>query len=149
MIRIAILLLLFAVEVHAIEAGDDCNNKQKLPNGFLCHDGFVINCADAGTRVDYLVCHGDELDKLDAELNKKYQKILKSYDKPNTEYADYKKAKAAFVKAQRSWVKFRDEDCELPMHLVLTGSAQSPMMVDCAISHTKQRIEDFDSGFYE
>lgn len=149
MTHLAILLLLFAVDAHAIEAGEDCNNKQKLPNGFLCHEGSVIDCANPGPRVDYLVCHGDQLNKLDAELNKKYQKILKSYDKPNTEDADYKNAKATLIKAQRLWLKFREQDCDMPMYLNLTGTAQSPMMVDCAITHTKKRIEDFDSGFYE
>lgn len=149
MIYIGILLLFFAVNANAIEAGDDCTNNEKLPNGFLCHEGAVIKCADAVERVDYLVCHGDQLNRLDTELNRKYQKILKNYDKPNTEYADYKKAKAALIKAQRSWLKFRDEDCDMPVYLNLTGSAQSPMMVDCAIAHTKKRIEDFDSGFYE
>ncbi len=149
MIRILMLLLLFAVNAHAIDAGDACTQKQKLPNGFLCYEGAIINCANAAARVDYLACRGDQFNKLDAELNRKYQKILKSYEQPNTEYADYKKAKAAFIKAQRSWVKFRDEDCDMPMYLNLTGSAQSPMMVDCVIAHTKKRIEDFDSGFYE
>lgn len=149
MTRVAILLLVLAFEVQAVEVGDDCRRSKRLPIGFLCQDGMVINCNAPAVTREYLVCRGDELSKLDSELNRKYQAILKSYDKPDTDFADYKKAKAAFTGAQRSWARFKDQDCEMPMYLNLTGSGQSPMMVDCAIGHTRKRIADFDSGFYE
>jgi uncharacterized protein YecT (DUF1311 family) len=153
--RTAILLMLITSNVSALESnetlesGDACTKNQKLPEGFLCYEELIIDCKVSGTRIDYQICRGDELNRLDLELNKKYQQILKKYNAPNTEYANYKKAKAALIRAQKAWIKFRQEDCDMPIYLNITGTAQSPMMMDCAINHTKKRIEDFDSGFYE
>jgi uncharacterized protein YecT (DUF1311 family) len=138
-----------ALEFSNVEAGDVCTKNQKLPKSFLCYEGFILDCAGVNRRVESLICSDNEFNRLESELNKKYRKILKKYNSPNTENANYIKAKATLIRAQKAWVKFRQEDCDMPMYINIRDTAQSPLMMDCAINHTKKRIEDFDSGFYE
>lgn len=147
--RFAILLLFLAFEAQALEPGDRCTDKTNLPNEYVCGDEFVINCNDTKGHVEYLYCRSDELKKLNFVLNTKYQAILKRYDAPNTDFADYKKAKSNLIEAQRFWNKFKTTDCNMPMYLNMSSTSQSPMMIDCEIAHTQKRIKDFDLGIYD
>jgi uncharacterized protein YecT (DUF1311 family) len=143
------VLLLSAFEVQATEAGDVCTDKTVLPPGFLCGDELVINCNDKKGHLEYLFCRSAELKALNLTLDTKYQAILKRYKAPNTFDTDYKQAKSNLIEAQRLWAAFKSTDCNMPIHLNKKGISQSPMMIDCEIAHTENRIKDFDSGFYD
>jgi len=78
--------------------------------------------------------------KIDNELNRLYQRVLKNLEKPNNEYADYKSAREALIESQRMWVKFKKTDCEISGHLNLKGSIQSNEITSCELKHTKNRI---------
>jgi uncharacterized protein YecT (DUF1311 family) len=147
--RFAILLLFLAFEVQALESDDTCTDKTKLPKGYVCGDGFVINCNETQGHLGYLFCRSDELKALNQTLDTKYQAILKRYEAPNTYSADYKQAKSNLIEAQRLWNAFKSTDCNMPIYLNKMGIGQSPMMIDCEIAHTQKRIQDFDSGFYD
>jgi uncharacterized protein YecT (DUF1311 family) len=51
-------------------------------------------------------------------LNVAYQQLLKQLDSPEP---DDRKARATLIKAQRSWVAFREQDCQAK--LIVRGEA--------------------------
>lgn len=147
--RFVILLLFLAFKAQALEPGDTCTDRTNLPKGYVCGDTLVINCNDTKGHLEYLYCRSDELTALKLTLDTQYQAILKRYEAPNTYSADYKQAKSNLIEAQRLWDAFKNTDCNMPIYLNKMGIAQSPMMIDCEIAHTKKRIQDLESGFYD
>lgn len=132
---------------EAVESGNSCAAKSKLPQSFICADGFVIDCRNSTNSREQLYCATSELRKVDNELNRLYQRALKKLEKPNDEYADYQNARRAFIEGQRAWVRFKKSDCEVAGHLNLKGSIQSNEVVDCELKHTKNRIADLNASF--
>ncbi len=131
---------------EALQPGDACNAKNKLPSPLLCVESFIVDCRNSNDSRELLFCVSSELQKADAELNRVYQSVLKKLAKPNDEYADYKSAQRSFLEGQRAWLKFKKLDCEVLGYLNLKGSTQSNEIVHCELKHTKNRVVDL--GFY-
>lgn len=60
-------------------------------------------CRDGNTH-DIVVCLSALYKKWDARLNAAYQKLLKQQENA--------KSREALVRAQRAWLKYRDDNCE-------------------------------------
>lgn len=127
------------------KAGDSCDPRTKLPSALLCIEERVVDCRNSINPRELLHCAAGELEKADDELNRIYQRVLKKFEKPNDEYADYKNARRALVEGQRAWVAFKKSDCAVPGYLNLRGSIQSNEIVSCEIKHTKSRITDLQA----
>lgn len=130
---------------ETIEAGDRCTAKSKLPQSFVCADGFIVDCGNSTNPREQLYCTASELQKADNELNRLYQRALKKLEKSNDEYADYQNARKALIESQRMWVRFKKSDCEVRGYLNLKGSIQSNEITSCELKHTKNRIADLNA----
>lgn len=130
---------------EAVEVGDSCTSKPKSLSAFPCIEGRVVDCRNSTGSRELLHCAADELQKVDSELNRIYQRVLKKFEKPNDEYSDYKNAQKALLEGQRAWVAFKKSDCSVPGYLNLKGSIQSNEIVSCEIKHTKSRIADLQA----
>jgi uncharacterized protein YecT (DUF1311 family) len=129
-----------------LEVGNSCTAKNKLPQAFVCADGFVVDCDNSNPR-EQLYCTAGALQKADKELNRLYQRALKTLEKKNDESADYRAARKALLEGQRAWMRFKKSDCEVPGYLNLKGSIQSNEVVDCELKRTKNRIADLHAYF--
>lgn len=132
---------------EVVEVGSPCIAENKLPQSFLCIEGFVIDCGGATGAREQLYFAVSELQNAEKELNELYQRPLKRLGRPNDEYANYQNTRKAFIEGQRSWVKFKKMDCEVPGYLNLKGSSQSSEIVACELKHTKNRIADLRANF--
>jgi len=98
------------------------------------------SCWDkAKSQYDLNICGNKDLQKIDADLNALYQRILK-------EYADDPKFIDKFRASQRAWIKFRDAEMEalFPPHdedPMYYGSVQPMCEASWLVILTKQRIE--------
>lgn len=145
---LAFSVVYFSGLTFAFETGDKCSDKIKLPVPLLCLDEKIVDCENVNTSREQLYCLDDALSSADKKLNRLYQRALKKLDQPDTIYEDYTAAKVALINAQRSWLRFRTSDCEIPMNLNLKGSAQSHQIIDCKLKRTNNRIEDLDDYQY-
>jgi uncharacterized protein YecT (DUF1311 family) len=81
-------------------------------------------------------CYDKVFEKSDAELNKLYKEIeARLKDDPDT--------KKLLVTAQRSWVAFRDAECDFQASGSSGGSVAPMIYSMCLDGLTKSRIEDF------
>jgi uncharacterized protein YecT (DUF1311 family) len=139
------LVFISAANGQAIEVGDGCTEKSKLPQSFICADELVIDCRNSTNTREQLYCAASELQKADNELNRLYQRTLRKLEKPSDEFADYRNARKAFIEGQRAWARFKKSDCEVAGYLNLKGSSQSSEIISCELAHTKNRIADLNT----
>jgi uncharacterized protein YecT (DUF1311 family) len=145
LILVATLLLAMspARSKESVEVGGNCDSKRgSLASPLLCVEGYVVDCRTPANSQEQLYCAANELRKADSELNQLYQRVLKKFEMPGDEYADFKSARRALSEGQRAWVKFKKSDCEIPGYLHTRGSIQSAEIVECELKHTKNRIFD-------
>lgn len=141
------LVFMSAANGQAVEVGDSCTGKSKLPQSFICADKLVIDCRNSTNTQEQLYCAASELQKADNALNRLYQRALKKLEKPSDEFADYRNARKAFIEGQRAWARFKKSDCEVAGYLNLKGSSQSSEIISCELAHTKNRIADLNTYF--
>ena len=91
-------------------------------------------CDNPVTQSDMTYCAGYQFKKDDAGLNQTYSD-LKTY------YAKIPVAKAGLLKAQRSWLAFRDAECVLEAAGEAGGSAQPMIYNQCLSRLTQLRTE--------
>lgn len=97
---------------------------------------FALDCNKAMTQQDMNMCAGQALKQSDKKLNSAYQSLMgKSKD------AQYKNA---LKQAQRSWIKYRDDDCKLAALPSTGGSVQSMAYSGCLTEKTDQRVAELN-----
>ena len=112
-----------------------------LAFGLFCALHVPVRAEECGgessTQGDMNDCFGRRFAKTEAELNKKYKRIMACLGQSSDE------AKP-LIEAQRAWLKFRDAECRFQS----AGSDESsvqPMVVSiCMESLSGERIKDFD-----
>ncbi|WP_342237491.1 lysozyme inhibitor LprI family protein [Inquilinus sp. OTU3971] len=111
------LLAVAAVAGPTRARADDCDNAQ------------------AG-QADLNECYGKAFKVSDAELNRLYKEITgRLKDDPDTT--------RLLVATQRTWVSFRDAECDFQTSAVAGGTAAPMIHAMCLDGQTKSRIEDF------
>lgn len=106
------------------------------------------NCEKAMTTLEINVCASIEQKKIEAKLNKVYQRVLKSLDQPDSPGASYSEMRKSLVAAQRAWIKFREADCDAVYQKHAGGTIRTVMFIGCMQAHAEQRIknlEDYDA----
>lgn len=93
-------------------------------------------CANATTQGDMNQCAAQENKAADNELNSLYKQIT-------TRLKDNPEAKQLLVKAQRTWIGFRDAECNFSASGVEGGSVYPLIYSNCITALTKARIEAF------
>jgi len=100
-------------------------------------------CKTQSNTVEINQCARQTLETKDRELNEMYKHLLNSLvsqaKEAQVEYAEVRKM---LQEAQRSWVKFRDADCNAKLSLWEQGSIRGAIYLGCLIERTEQRINE-------
>lgn len=86
--------------------------------------------------------------RADAELNRVYQAVLKAIDESDLSEAHKLAWKEQQRKAQRLWIRFRDEDCAIIDYTWMGGTGLSSAMAGCKQLLTEQRIESLKANYW-
>ncbi|OXI72087.1 DUF1311 domain-containing protein [Burkholderia sp. MS389] len=87
----------------------------------------------------------DEFQQADDELNRTYQKVLKSLSRPRDEYVDYPALKVKFVAAQRQWIRFLDDECSAWYLINEAGADRNLDLMTCEIDRTRDRTRQLNA----
>lgn len=94
------------------------------------------NCSDASDQRTLNECTNNSYKESDSELNKLYKEIK---NRLNQDPDSAKK----FVAAQRSWITFRDAECDFATANSQAGSAYGMLVSLCRDRLTQARIKEF------
>ncbi len=72
--------------------------------------GDTIDCKNPHAPIEQMICNGRELERLDKELNRIWEKALAATPKDGST-ADNRKERQQLMKSQKAWNRFREEDC--------------------------------------
>ncbi|MGI4837851.1 MAG: lysozyme inhibitor LprI family protein [Janthinobacterium lividum] len=95
---------------------------------------YADDCDNATTQGDMNACAGRQYQAADKALNSVYQQITQRLKAD----ADTKKL---LVGAQRSWVTFRDAECEFAASGVSGGSVYPLIHLNCLTAQTTSRTQ--------
>lgn len=105
---------------------------------------LAVDCKTAITTPDVNECERITHLKVEDHLNKVYQRVIKSLERPDTETEGYSEIKKRLVTAQRAWVKFREADCEAVYAREMAGTARTVMYLSCMKTHAETRIKELE-----
>ena len=90
-------------------------------------------------------CLRQAFNQTDVELNERYQAILTALSTAGTKDANFVSARQRLIESQRSWIKFRDQDCKGLSTLVPDDPAIDSRNTACLIDRTQRRLLEFDA----
>jgi len=91
--------------------------------------------ASEGVTAAIIACNAVESDNQDRQLNANYQRYLAGMSTD---------VKQNFIRAQRLWVKFRDENCGAFTSQEAGGSLAAIAGSGCYLKMMAERTDDFD-----
>ncbi|MEQ9945601.1 lysozyme inhibitor LprI family protein [Pectobacterium aroidearum] len=97
----------------------------------------AADCGNASTQLDMSQCAADEYKKVDGELNRLYQNVVKRLV--------IEEHKALLKSAQRKWIAYRDADCEFQTFPTTGGSIHGMLYSQCLTQKTAERVKEFKS----
>lgn len=102
--------------------------------------GFAADsdCSTSANQMDANICTGQQFDRADAELNRRYAALRSRLDE---------NGRRNLVAAERAWIAFRDLECNLRTGFNTAtpddnGSIAPMLLGQCKIALTRQRIQD-------
>ena len=95
-------------------------------------------CQDAKTQLDLNQCFARAWQKADAELNALYQSVKRKLDGPGL---------ANLLEAQRTWIKYRDANCEGAAAQYEGGSIQPMIRSACLERVTRARVVEIHAVY--
>ncbi len=96
----------------------------------------IVDCKNANTQLDMNICASQAFKRSDALLNQAYKQKLAQLN------VDQQKK---FKAAQRSWIAFRDSDCDFQSSGVEGGSVQPMIYSGCLQQKTEQRTKEINA----
>jgi uncharacterized protein YecT (DUF1311 family) len=100
--------------------------------GIVVAAGEKLNCTNPDTTYEINMCAGRDFTAADGALNTLYKQLMAKYDTGN---------KKLLLAAQRSWLKFRDDECDYETALTIGGTIHSTMVTNCDTELTLERIK--------
>lgn len=97
------------------------------------------NCKNPQTTLDMNMCSRQEFQDADRKLNQVYQQLQAKISS---------KQKQRLTAAQRTWIKFRDENCDYEAGKFEGGSLAASTYGYCRARVTQERIKDLE-GYLE
>lgn len=95
-----------------------------------------VDCKNASTQMELNICAGQDFQRSDALLNQAYkQKMAQLSPEQQTK----------FKAAQRSWIVYRDKDCDFMSSGVEGGSVQPMIYSGCLQQKTEQRTKEINA----
>jgi uncharacterized protein YecT (DUF1311 family) len=110
----------------------------------LSSSAFGLDCQKAITTPELNACASIDQKKAEANLNKVYQRVLKTLDQGESATSSDASIRNAFVAAQRAWIKFREADCNAVHQKYAGGSIRTVMYLGCMQNHAERRIKDLE-----
>ncbi len=111
-----------------------------------------VDCDNAQTQMDMNICAGRDYKTADNELNAVYKKALEAAKETDEGFKDmgeqYVGAVDALKRAQRSWIGYRDGQCELAGFESRGGSMEPLLVSSCLADLTRKRTAEL-KAFYE
>lgn len=114
---------------------------------FVASSAHALNCETAIATPDVSECAKQEQMVVEEKLNRVYQKALKHLNELDAEQDS--KSKQKLIQAQRTWVKFRDADCDAMYTQYEGGTIRSIVYIDCMQKHAERRVEDLEAIYEE
>ena len=108
-----------------------------------------IDCENASSTVEMNFCGEQEYLKVDAELNRVYQEIVKGIDSHDDVEADRLKTwKDTLKAAQKAWIDFKEKDCGELIYLEwYGGTGAASASYGCLIQKTETRIKELKERY--
>ena len=94
--------------------------------------GETLNCKNPETTYEINMCAGRDFTAADRAMNALYKQLMAKYDAGN---------RKLLLAAQRSWLKFRDDECDYETALTIGGTIHSTMVTNCDTEMTLERIK--------
>lgn len=98
------------------------------------------DCRAAMTQVDINACAAIEARAADAELNRVFGQAVRQLQaqdgRPNGE------SERRLREAQRTWIAYRDAQCQLAGIGALGGTLESTLIADCIADMTSRRVSE-------
>lgn len=92
-----------------------------------------VDCKNnGGTTYEINVCAGRDYTAADDALNAIYKQLAAKYDAGN---------RTLLRTAQRSWLKYRDDECDYETGLTVGGTIHSTMVTNCDTTLTLDRVK--------
>jgi uncharacterized protein YecT (DUF1311 family) len=91
------------------------------------------NCKNPGSTVEHNACANLASEEIDKQLNQVYKSIIAN--SKGTE-------KQKLIKAQLSWIKFRDNNCDFEVDMNRGGTGYSIFLNECIQRMTKARTTE-------
>ncbi|MEC4722565.1 lysozyme inhibitor LprI family protein [Noviherbaspirillum sp. CPCC 100848] len=104
-----------------------------------------LDCGKAITTPDINQCASIEQKKVEANLNKVYQRVLKSLGQQDAPQPSSAAMRTSFIAAQRAWIKFREADCDAVYQKYADGTIRTVMYIGCMQHHAERRIKDLEA----
>jgi uncharacterized protein YecT (DUF1311 family) len=103
-------------------------------------------CKTQSNTIEINECASLTLKAKDRELNQAYRSLLDALKQEAKEGdADLVEARRRLMEAQRSWIMFRDNDCEGKYSFWEGGTIRGAMYLGCMIERTEQRTKELRS----
>ncbi|MEJ5375724.1 MAG: lysozyme inhibitor LprI family protein [bacterium] len=95
-----------------------------------------------GNTLEILECLEKKYKELDSKLNHLYRRILDQLGPSAKQTSQDRKANVRdlFVKAQKAWISFRDEECRARYSYFSEGSMGKLELMECQVELTKERL---------
>lgn len=97
----------------------------------------ALDCKNAVTTPDMNACAAREQKEVEANLNRVYQRVLKTVSAP--------RVRTQFVAAQRLWVKFREADCQTVYQQHADGTIRTLVYLGCLQNRAETRIKELEA----
>ncbi|WLR91599.1 lysozyme inhibitor LprI family protein [Shinella zoogloeoides] len=123
-----------------------------LPASFaVAQEEPEVDCNNAVAQMDLNICAHRDYAQADEELNAAYKKAMEATQKMDADYKDmgeqYVGAVDALKRAQRSWIGYRDGQCELAGFEARGGSMEPMLVSGCLADLTRKRTAELKSVY--
>lgn len=99
-------------------------------------------CLDGPTKEEQEACAKMASDEVEIELNKAYRQLMSKWSAPDTSELPYTKVRDTLRQAQRSWVIYREADCQALYLLNEHTSFSNIVYLTCMTKRARTRIEE-------
>jgi uncharacterized protein YecT (DUF1311 family) len=96
----------------------------------------------AGNTITVGDCFEQVHNRYDVELNEIYQQVRLKLSQRSRQDPSYSKTHKQFVRSQRLWIRFRDQDCKTVARQLSQDPTLSGRNSICLIEHTEQRAKE-------
>ncbi len=108
-------------------------------------DSLIFDCTETGGYSQQGNCmSSNSLNLADNELEMKYVKLIEIFDneinKKNYGFP-FERMKKALISSQKSWKKYREDQCSYDIAIDATAAGASGIEFDCYEKYSKKRLE--------